>query len=410
MRSPRTKLNKKAIDGTPLPPEGPVRLHDSGARGLHLRSAPTGVRTWYVTYRTAERGQRDYKIGRYPDLGPEAARIRAVAVLAEVANGKDPASEKRVASKQTTIAELCERFLSDHAQKKLKPATQQSYKDAIRLHIKPALGTIRIAALATSDVENLHIAMSETPRAANFAVATLSSMMSRAIAWGMRPDGQNPAQRIKHYKENKRKRYLSQSEFRRLWTALNAEEAAGTSGDVPLAVRLLLLTGRRKGEIQAMKWGNVDLDGARLHLRDSKVGERVFDLSEDVVSLLRSVRRKRGDDATDDAFVVRAMDGLKPLTNIQKPWRRIRKAAQIPDVRLHDLRHTYASFAAAAGYDLMHIKEMLGHQTIQTTQRYAHLTNEAVRTGINTLGQKLFELANSSDSADFQTTRPTPQG
>lgn len=390
---PGQKLTKKTIDTTPLPPNGPTRLHDSGVSGLHLRSTKGGTRTWYVTYRSVSKHQRDYKIGRYPALSPEAARSRALQVLARVEAGEDPAEERKAQRRADTISDLCDRFMQDHVRKKLKKNTIRSYEPIIEKVIKPQLGAVAVDSLTTKDVQRLHSAMAETPRAANLTIRILSSMINMAIALGLRSDEKNPAKGTRLYKENHRNRYLTKTEFQRLWRTLEAEEAAETSGDAPLAIWLLLMTGRRQGEVLALTWGQLDLDGGRLHLPDSKVGARTFNLAPEVVERLKKVKASRGDAASDNAFVIRGRNKDGPLINIQKPWQRIRKKAGIPDVRLHDLRHTYASFAAADGNDLLRIKEMLGHQTIQTTQRYAHLTNEDVRTSVERLGSLLIGLA-----------------
>lgn len=386
MASPR-KLSKATIEATPLPPEGPVRLHDGGAPGLHLRSTAKGTRTWYVSYRDASNRQHDHKLGRHPSMSPELARKSALTVLADVSRGSDPGAQKRQQRmKDATVTELADRFLSEHVEKKLKPRSIEQYRSVIELHIKPRLGGTGVNALTYNDVHALHGAMSDRPRQANDTVAVLRKMLALAIDWGIRKDGVNPAARVKFYRENKRNRFLTREEFQRLAGVLAEEEAVGGGSDAPLAIRLLMTTGRRLSEILGLKWTDLDLEDGRMRLAQSKVGARTFNLSDDVVALLKAVRSSRGE---QNGYVVRGGKPGRPLINLQKPWRRIRGKADLDDVRVHDLRHSYASFAAAAGDDLLRLKEMLGHRTIQTTQRYAHLTDKDVRASVNRVGDVL---------------------
>lgn len=399
---PRTKLTKAIIDSVPSPPAGPRRIWEPTVPGLHLRTTERGVRTWYVKYRTEDGAQKEFKIGRYPDLVPNAARERALKVVADVANGKDPAGEKSAKRKAPRMSDLCDRFMDEYVRRKLKPSTQSTYECLIRLHIKPRLGKKRVEEVTTADVQSLHTAMASTARNANFTVAVIRKMMEWAVTAGLRDDTQNPAARVGRYRENKRNRFLSETEFAHLWQVLDEVESEGQRTDAVLAIRLLLLTGRRRGEILGLRWENVDLDAGRLRLSDSKVGAYTFNLAPEVVQLLSEEKRRRGQSAGAGGYVIRGRDPDCPLQGLQKFWERLRKRAGIPDVRLHDLRHTYASFAAAAGYDLLRIKEMLGHRTIQTTQRYAHLTDRAVRESVERLGGQLMALTRQNDAQQIR--------
>lgn len=397
----RRRLTKRLIDATPLPPEGPVRLYDSEVRGLHLRSTPGGTRTWYVFYRDGNNRQRDHKLGRHPVMSPELARQRANEVLADVSRGIDLAGRRGHRRRAVTIGELADRFLAEHVEKKLKPKSVVQYRSVIELYVRPRLGEVRVVDITPAQIQAVHGALSDRRGQANHVVAVLRKMLSLAVDWGLRPDGVNPASRVRFYSDHKRNRYLAAEEFQRLWRVLDEEEASGVVSDAPLAIRLLMTTGRRLGEVLGLTWADLDLEGGRMRLADSKVGARTFNLSPETVALLKAVRTARDGES---GYVVRGQKPGRPLINLQQPWRRIRRKAGLDDVRLHDLRHSYASFAAAAGYDLARIKEMLGHQTIQTTQRYAHIADKDVRTSVHRVGGFLHDIVTSPASPDAGTS------
>ena len=221
----------------------------------------------------------------------------------------------------------------------------------------------------------LHYRRRDTPYQANRILEVVRKMFNLAEAWGLRSDGGNPCRFVQKHKEKRRERFLTEEEFARLGRVLVEVEAEGAETPATVAaIRLLMLTGCRLGEIQTLRWEDVDLDAVELRLRDSKTGARMVALSSAAVAVLSALPRIDG-----NPWVI---VGRKPgahLTDLQHPWRRIRARGDLEDVRLHDLRHSFASRALALGESLSMIGKLLGHTQVQTTARYAHLANDSVK-------------------------------
>jgi len=236
----------------------------------------------------------------------------------------------------------------------------------------PALGSLPVAAIERSDVERLHVAMAHTPRRANYTVSTAHVLFNHAIDLGLRPPGSNPARRIKRYRERKVERFLSEAEIGKAAEAIEQAERAGKIGPHGTAgLRLALFTGARSGEITAIEWSHIDWQRRLIRLPDSKTNEpRTIHLSEAALDVLKTVPRI-------GRFVIAGAKPDEPYKNLGRAWIDIRGAAGLQDVRLHDLRHSYASLAAGRGVSLQMIGKLLGHRVTATTARYAHLARDA---------------------------------
>ncbi len=245
----------------------------------------------------------------------------------------------------------------------------------IKKHILPAFGKRSIAAVEREQVLALHDRLHEVPFAANRAVAVLSRMFTMAEVWGLVPEGNNPCGLVIKHKERKRERFLTEGEFRRLGRVLSeASAVGGVSAHAVAAIRLLMLTGCRKNEILTLRWEDVDLEANEFRLRDSKTGPRAIPLSPAAVDVLADLPRVSG-----NPWVI---PGHKPgarMRNLDDPWQIVRARADLEEVRLHDLRHSFASRALALGESLPMIGKLLGHTQIQTTARYAHLARDSVK-------------------------------
>jgi integrase len=379
------QLTKAIIEKKPLPESGYERLWDAKVRGLFLRITPSGRRTWSVRYTSQHGKSQDAKLGPYPALTVEAARRKAIELLARVHSGEDPAAERRERRQAVTVEQLCSMFMAEHVQLKLRPTTAAEYQRLIDKHIVPRLGRQRVDMVTSDMIDEVHVSLEDTPRQANHLLSVLSKMFSFAVRRELRPDRSNPAKGQDRYRENKRERFLTSDEKRRLLVVLDELDRQQIMSEAVLAIRLLFLTGRRKSEILTLRWTDLDLERGTMRLPDSKVGAVTFRLTETVVALLQRVKQERQDGATDEKrvsqspYVIPGRRYDQPMKNISKPWERIREMAELEDVRLHDLRHTYASWCAIDGMDLLHIKRLMGHASIQTTQRYAHLNDESER-------------------------------
>lgn len=365
------KLTKRSVDGLEGM-ESDFIVFDAELPGFGVRVMPSGRKTYLVQYRAGGRTRR-VKIGLHGILTPEEARKRARAILGDVAHGENPAEGISAERKARTVAEVAERLMTDHVALRCKPTTQREYRRAVDLFIKPALGTHRICDVMRADIAELHHKLRHIPYQANRTLGVLSKMFNLAEVWGLRPDGSNPCRHVPKYRERKRERFLSTEELRRLGEVLDEVEASGEETRSAVhALRLLILTGCRLSEILTLKWDYVR--PPYLMLPDSKTGARKIPMDEAIARELARIERLK-----DNPHVIAGLVRGQHFTDLQHPWQRIREKASLGDVRIHDLRHTYASSALAAGCSLEMVGKLLGHTQYQTTMRYAHLADGPVR-------------------------------
>lgn len=375
------KLTKRIVDG--LSPEANERIiWDGEVPGFGIRIYPTGRKVYLVQYRSNGRTRRK-NLGQHGVLTADEARKEAKLVQADVARGGDPSAERKAKLRSPTIAALAQRFLDEHVVQHCKPSTHYDYSNTIRSTIVPSLGSIKITEITRADIANFHHQKRKTPYQANRAVALLSKMFNVAEDWGLRPQGSNPATRIKKYREVEKKRYLNEAEQANLGETLFEGLQSGEYSEyVVAAFYLLMLTGCRLKEIQTLQWSFVT--ATHLELPDSKTGRRRIPLPMEARTVLDALPRRDG-----NPYVIL---GDKPdghYNDLQKPWRKIRAKAGLSDVRLHDLRHTYASVAVTNGIDPFMLKEIMGHKNLSTTLRYAHLADEAVQRAAGSIAARL---------------------
>ena len=336
MPEPATRITKAAVDRL-SPGE---MIWDADVRGFGVRCQRRD-RVYMVKYRSQGR-QRWFTIGKHGSpWTPELARREARRLLGLVAEGKDPADKKQKDRSAPTVDALADRFLEEHVEAKSKDRTFTEYKRLVERIVKPELGRLKVDEVRSSDIERLHLKFRATPYQANRLVALLSKMFN----WSGRRGERNPCVGIERFAEQKRRRYLSSAELARLGAALTrAEEEELTSPYVIAAIRLLVFTGARLTEILTLRWDHVDLERGFLNLADSKTGAKTIYLNVAAKRLLTTLPRLDG-----NPFVVPGERQGKHLVNLEKPWRKIRGLAQLPDVRLHDLRHSFASIGGRSG-------------------------------------------------------------
>jgi integrase len=275
--------------------------------------------------------------------------------------------------------------MQEHAGPKKRPGSAQGDAMWLRLQILPRLGSLKVNAVTREDIARLHLNMRDRPIAANRVLALLSKMFNLAEQWGLRPDNSNPCRHVEKYKERKIERFLSNEELARLGEAL--AEAERTQTEMPsviAALRLLLFSGCRLSEILTLIWDEVDLENQCLRLRESKTGAKVVYLPPPAIEVLSAIERQ-----VDNPFVIVGAKRGSHLVNLQKPWRRIRQQAGLDDVRIHDLRHSFASVAAASGLSLPIIGALLGHNQPATTARYAHLAADPMKQAAAITGNQI---------------------
>lgn len=365
------KLNKRAIDA--LKPEAKdYFVWDSQIAGFGVRVMPSGAKTYQAQYRKGGRTRR-VSLGRHGKITVDEARRLAKDVMGQVAMGENPAEEIAVERRAPTVAALCDRFFKEHAEERCKLSTQKEYRRALDLFIKPEIGSFKVIDVERKDIATLHHKYRDTPYQANRTLQVLSKMFNMAEVWGLRPDGSNPCRHVPKYREEKRERYLSQYELQRLGEVLcEAERDGSESVHVVAAFRLLILTGCRLKEIQTLRWDYIT--DAGMELPDTKTGARRIPLPAAARAVLSALPRTPG-----NPYVIEGKLENSHITDLQHPWRRIRARAGLDDVRIHDLRHTYASNAVSSGMPIQMVGRLLGHTQIQTTMRYAHLADDPVR-------------------------------
>lgn len=354
-------------------------MWDATVPGFGARRQTGPAVSYFLKYRNEAGRQRWHSIGRHgAPWTPETARAEARRLLGAVAVGDDPAAERTARKEAPTVAELSARFLAEHAEAKRKPRTAREYRRLIEKVVLPALGSQRVADVSRADVARLHHARRATPTEANRALAVLSTLFTFAERIGERPDGSNPCRHVERFPQRRRERFLSAEEMGGLGDVL---AAYGGSPYHPATLKLLIFTGARLGEVLGLQWDWIDFERGEARLPDSKTGAKTLHLPPPALAVLGELPRIEG--------VPHVLGARRGTTFIEAPWRRIRVAAGLADVRLHDLRHAFASVAASAGMGLPIIGKMLGHTQAQTTQRYAHLASDPVKAAAATVAARI---------------------
>jgi integrase len=392
MRLTKTLIDQAEYEGSPKSSSkgktiwSRCVLWDDDVRGLGLRVFPSGKKSFVLLYRAGTR-QRQMTLGPYGVLTLKQARAKARQTLAAVSlDGRDPLAERQVASaKASTVEELSRRYLTEHAEVKKKPASAKTDAQMLRDYVLPKLGHLGVAEVCRQDVAGLHHSLRKKPYVANRVLALVSKMLNLAEKWGLRPDGSNPCRHVEKFKEKPRERYMSSKELERLTKALrDAERDCSESTHALAALRLLLLTGCRLREILHLRWEFVDLEEGLLLLPDSKTGAKTVFLSAPAQEVLANIPRTRG-----NPWVIEGRKEKSHLSDLKGPWRRICRRAELDDLRLHDLRHSFAAIAAGLGLSLPMIGKLLGHTQPRTTARYAHLAADPMHEAANRIGEQL---------------------
>jgi integrase len=406
----RAKITKRVVDGVE-PKDATYLVRDAEVKGFVLVVTPAGAKSYAVDYRAGSgRGspKRRLTIGKHGSpWTPETARVEAKRLLAEVAAGRDPAAARQAERDAMSFGELIDLYLAEGANHK-KVSTLKADRGRIEHHLRPLLGKLRVDRIGRAEIERMRnavelgktaekIGAGEKRRAGSIAtggkgaaaqcVALVGSIYAFAIGRGLCSD--NPARGVKKAPVRKVERFLSESEIAWLAEALNAEAEQSGNPYPPAAIKLLLLTGCRKGEIVNLRWEHVDFERECLRLPDSKTGAKVVYLNAPARALLQELPR-----VADASRVIPAMRAEAAAPSIDKVWGRVRKAAGLTDVRLHDLRHSFASVGAAGGLSLPIIGALLGHKHAATTARYAHLSADPLRAANNAVGARIAAAMN----------------
>jgi integrase len=421
------RISKRSVDALACP-LGKDRefLWDDALAGFGVGVFPTGRKVYVAQYRQSGRSRRA-NIGEHGRLTPDEARSLAKKLLGVVESGADPIEARREARAVRTFGEVAEDFMRQHVAAKRKSRTEASYREVLEKHVYPAIKLRRIIEVRRADMAKLHSAMKPTPSAANRALAVVSSIWNWAARREEVGAGANPCLGIERFAENSRERFLTSEEFARLGDALRLAETTGIEWAVDetkpkanrapkpesrlrtldpfavAAIRLLILTGARLREILHAQWRHMDFERGILLLPDSKTGKKPVYLSAAALSILSALPRIDG----NPHVIAGAKDGA-PRVDLKKPWAAVTGAAGLEGVRLHDLRHSFASIGAGASMGLPVIGKLLGHSQPSTTARYAHLDADPMRRAVDAIGATISAAMDKSGGSNVVPLKKPP--
>ena len=385
-------ISKRTVDGLTVEEQDAV-FWDRELPGFGVRVYPTGSKVYVVQTRTGGKSRR-ISLGRHGVITADKARKMAIESLMQLKSGQNPREKPASA---LTVEELTERYFKEYVQHHCKESTARAYRRLVDSFILPAYGHLPVEKVDREDIAALHHAMRDVPAQANRVLEVSGKLFNLAEEWKLRTAG-NPCKFVKKYREKKRERFLTDEEFRRLGEVLNAMEAKGTLPIYPAAAfRLLMLTGCRRNEIVELEWKNVDLEGGELRMPDTKTGPRMVPLSPAAAWLLEELPRVEG-----NPWVIPGFKPGRHLADLNRYWDRVRKEADLDGVRIHDLRHSFASRALALGESLSMIGKLLGHSKIDTTSRYAHLARDSIKASSARIAESI-----GSDILDRPKSRET---
>ena len=383
----KIKLTKRSVDPVKPPTdEDFILISDKEIPGFALRVTRAGVKSYILQYRIHGR-QRKYTIGRHGDITADKARAVALALRGKITDGIDPQADRKKERGIPTLSKFADEYL-DYARGKKK--TWEKDRTLLRLRILPRLGDYRLDTIEKRQIEKLHhdIRHELTPATANRHLSLIKRLFNLAIDWGH--IDASPARGVKGFKENnQRTAWLTAEEIGRLFAVC----AAYPDPYVGALFPFLLMTGARRSEALQARLQNFDLERAMWLIPDAKSGRgRHVPLSPQAVALISNLPRQ-----PDNPYVFCGHVKGQRLVNVAKPWERIKAAAKLPDdFRPHDLRHTFASWGVSTGIDLYQIQTLLGHSTMQMTQRYAHLDEGGIKASVN-------HISNQMDAAIQET-------
>jgi integrase len=371
-RAVAIKLNDYIVRRLPEPAKGNKIFYDSEVTGFGCRVTAAGSRAFVLNYRARNRREHRCTIGSFPTWGTVAARKEAAELKKTIDRGGNPVGELKAYRDAPTVNDLADRFLAEYLPRK-RASTQHTYHLQIENEIRPALGQLKVAEVTFADADGLHRKLTGrgTPYRANRVIALLSRMFSMAMRWQWR--GDNPCKGIERNQEHKRRRYLTTDELVRLGKALDKYSDRQSAN----IIGLLLLAGARRGEALAARWADFDAGfntWTKPGATTKQKTEHAVPLNSAARELLVKIRRQV---PTDVQWVFPANGSHR--RDVKDAWVTLCRMAKIDGVRVHDLRHTFASVLASAGHSLPTVGALLGHTSAQTTHRYSHLADNPLR-------------------------------
>lgn len=414
------KLTKTSVEAAPLRPI-PYFVWCQELPGFGVRIFPSGKRVYYADYRIKNGSRRRIAIGPHGKLTTEEARKLAIVTLGDVLKGGDPAEERSVRRNSLTVGELCDRYLESAGRglimgksgKSKKASTLDTDRGRVKRHIKPLLGAKLVRDLTQVDINRFvrdvmsgkTATVEKTSARRGKAIVTggagaaarttglLGGILSFAVSEGIIPF--NPVRGVRRPADNRRQRRLTADEYRQLGSALRAAEASGETQQAINAAWLLALTACRLGEIEGLKWSEVDEQGGCFRLHETKQGASIRPIGRPAFDVLGKIAKNRS--AT---FILVAVKGKGPFGGMPGAWRRLASRAGLPDVTPHTLRHSFASVAADLGFSESTIAAMIGHAVGSVTGRYMHHLDSVLIAAADKVARTIYEYMTETDSEE----------
>ena len=405
----RQAINERMVKNLAAPASGSKVVYDREVRGFGVCVTASGARSFVLNYYIDGR-ERRITLGKFPEQTAAEARTEAVTLRDQVRRGIDPLDERErqlearrlEQAARRTMSELAAEYLTRHADERKRERSARNDRMMLDNHILPALGRMQVQDVTRRDLETLHAKMKTTKYAANRMLSLASKMFTLAMQWGWCE--KNPAHGIERFHEERRETWLDLGQLRRLDTALREysdQQAAA-------AIRLLILTGARSGELLKAEWSEFDLERGvwtrpSHHTKQKTVSH--VPLNRAALGVLLALR-----DGSRSRFIFPGADGKAARVTLRRPWMQVLRAAGMvtveirpgkrrhrvahhrPTVRMHDLRHTFASHLVSSGHSLPAVGALLGHTLPSTTARYAHLDDKALRNTANHFGDRYLKL------------------
>lgn len=376
------------------PGEGTRILWDGQVKGLGLRITRAGAKAFVLNYRVAGR-ERRATLARCSEISLKAVREQAGRELAAIRAGEsDPLERQRTAKEAPTVNDALDRFFDDYAPNRvaigrMSERTVTEYRKQARRYLRPALGKRKVAEVSRYHVETMLGSLHDVPTQRNRVLALTSRLFNLFEAWELRPQYTNPARGIDRAREEARDRILSADEIGTLSSALT--EAESRSPASIAAIRFAAVTGLRIGEVVSVEWEHVDFDTGRLLLPKTKTGRRHHDLPTAALAILDRLPRINA-----WCFTI-GRDAPVTYRTVRKHFAAVAKQAGLDDVRLHDLRRTVMSRAAAAGVGVHVLRDLLGHKTAAMADRYIRAIGNPVREAREQVGAAMAAMMDGKD-------------
>jgi integrase len=396
----------------PVPIKGNKVFYDTEVAGFGVRVTANGARSFILNYYTTSGRERRITVGDHREWTVTEARKEALRLRHLISKGGDPAADRKALRAAPSVGDLIDRFEAEHLPR-LRASTVAEYASMISKYIRPFFGSsMKVSEVSFSDIDRLHrkITAANAPYRANRVASVLSKMFSLATRWGLHDN--NPAKGIERNREAKRRRYLSGDELGRLVAAL-ARHPDRQAADI---IRLLLLTGSRRGEVLSMRWADLDLGTGTWNKLAENVKQNVdhtVPLSAPARQLLSEIRIRQQQASSHKPLGEYVFPGANSTAHrvyLERSWARLCKAANIEGLRVHDIRHSFASQLVSTGHTLPLIGALLGHASVSSTARYSHLFTDPLKKAVESVGAVIEAAGNGGNPAsEVVTLKPRPR-